>query len=250
MPLEQDDEATSFDPRPWGAQQRNLPRGNFTRLSGTLQETSIPQLPELMPLRAMPVGTIPPLPIPVAARAITPLGVPVVRPPMQPYFPVQPQHMPVQPPYMPAISFAPLAMPAFTAEIDSTLRVHRRPLTIRSFIAVPLGALVAILVIAVGYRTSTIRAHGGAVAAAAVQLAPIADAPHALVASVPVLAPLTPPPIAGVATFDAPVVIERTIPAEVTSPAKPTRVSRKHRPRKIVAVDASTPLGNLRPRRY
>jgi hypothetical protein len=232
MPLEHDDEATTFDPRPWGAQQRILPRSHFARMSGTLQETSIPQIPELIAKR-----TIPPLPVPVAARAITPLGVPVVA-------------APVQPPYMPAISFAPLQMPEFTVPIDSTLRVHRRPLTLRSFIAVPLGALVAILVIAIGYRASTIRPFGGAVAAAAVDIAPIAVAPHPGVVSVPVIAPIVPPPIEGVATFEAPVEVERTIPAGAKASAKPARAKRNHRPRKIVAVDTSTPLGNLRPRRY
>ena len=230
MRIEHDEEATSFDPRPWGAQQRVLPRSHFSaRMSGTLQETSIPQIPGLTPVR-----TIPPLPVPVAARAVTPLAVPVV-------------FAPVQPPYMPAISFAPLAMPAFTAPVDSTIRVHRSPLTLRSFIAVPIGALIAIVVIAVGYRASTVRSPSAAVAAASVQRASVVEAPM-LVASV-AIAPNTPDPIEGVATFDAPLAVERTIPADAK--AMPTKSSRrKHRPRKIVAVDSSTPLGNLRPRRY
>lgn len=218
MPIEHDEESTSFDPRPWGAQQRNLPRSNFTRV-------------------------IPPLPIPVAARAITPLGVPFVRPPVHSFVPA-----PIQPPYMPAISFAPLEMPAFNAPIDSTVRVHRQPLTLRSFVAVPLGALVAILVIAVGYRASTFNPTGS-VAASSIQIAQHVEAP-VLAPPVPAVAPMTPDPIEGVATFDAPVTSERTIPAEAKAPAPRKHVSRKHRPRKIVAVDSSTPLGNLRPRRY
>lgn len=238
MRIEHDDEETSFDARPWGAQQRILPRGNF----------------------APSIRAIPPLPVPIAARAFTPLsGVPV-----------PPTRMPAGTPSMAspivAISYmtpsvarrlptfvfstsVASGMPVFNAPIDSTLRVQRPALTLRSLIAVPIGALVAILLIAAGYRATSMSAPR---AFAAVQLAASAHLVTApAVSFTPREALITPSPIEGVASFDVRAVAPPTIPSDVPAPiVKRSGRNHSHRPRKIVAGDTSTPLGNLRPHRY
>jgi len=281
MPIEIDDESTQFDPRPWGAQQRLLPRGNFTaqRISGTLQETSIPQIPSLPSLPGMAARkqrmTTAPSNMPIAAPARMPVGTPGAMPVVPEVLahgsnvsplPIAPMHLAPEP--LPAMMFSPsiaATMPVFNTPVDSTLRVHRTQWTARSFIAVPLGALAAILLIVIGYRVSSVsmpRSPGKVTmpAAAALSAQPI---------TTPVLSPDTyvPPVAAGVATFEAPAAVEPTLaPAAIEEDAPPARkMSRKYvassspratttvgkkRPRKIVAVDSSTPLGNLRVKRY
>lgn len=286
MPIEIDDESTQFDPRPWGAQQRLLPRGNFTaqRISGTLQETSIPQIPSL-PALAMqaprkPRMTTAPANMPVAAPPRMPVGTPAVAMPIAPPpdvfahgsnvapLPIAPMHLAPEPMSMPPAAmpmmFSPTiaaTMPVFTAPVDSTYRVHRARWTARSFVAVPVGALAAILLIVIGYRVSSVNMPRGTgkvpMPAAALTAKPIAA---------PVLSPdaYVPPVAEGVATFEAPAAVEPTLaPAPIQAeiaPARSHKASRKSsratttagkkRPRKIVAVDASTPLGNLRVKRY
>jgi len=229
MPVEQDDEVTTFDPKPWGARQRLLPNARFTaRTSGPLQASSVaaivplPQPGPLSVLATYEVTMTPAAPVPVVAPTATVL--------------------------------AELPLTAYGAEIDSTMRVRRAPLTARSLIAVPLGAALAAIVIMVAMSRSS-----APMAAASVRMTP------SRVVEVPVLAPssaeLAATAIAGTqAGTETEIEIEiHTPPAPVVTPAvqasatKRTSTKRAHssrRPRKIVAVDASTPLGNLRPRRF
>jgi hypothetical protein len=120
------------------------------------------------------------------------------------------------------------------------MRVRRRPYTLRSLLAVPLGAIAALAVI--------LLVHGGGESSA--RAAGHVSLPVLAVESAPTIAPIPEP--APVATpVAAAVPFEPTVPV-VAKPAPAASSKRTHRarPRKIVAVDASTPLGNLRPRRW
>ncbi len=220
MPVEQDDEVTTFDPKPWGAMQRVLPNARFTaRTSGPLQASSVAaivplrQPSQLSLLAALPVTLTPVAPTPVVPTRVT---------------------------------LAELPLTAYGAEIDSTMRVRRQPLTTRSLIAVPLGAALAAIVILIAMAKPSAPAAAGSI-----RMNP------ARVVEVPMIAPSS-AKLASTAIAATQTGIETEIevaapPAPVVAPpAKRTSTKRAHskRPRKIIAVDASTPLGNLRPRRF
>jgi hypothetical protein len=216
MPVEQDDEVTTFDPKPWGAMQRVLPNGRFsagTRTSGPLQASSVAMITPL-PQRG-PLSMLSAFPV-----TITPVrGAPVAAP------------------------LADLPLTAYGAEIDSTMRVRRTPLTARSLIAVPLGAALAAIVILI----ATAGSNGSTPVAASIRM-------NAAPVELPVIAPISADVAAAAAVGVTQATIETEAPAAVVAtPAvtkRATKRARSSRPRKIVAVDASTPLGNLRPRRF
>jgi hypothetical protein len=264
MPVEKDDEATTFDPKPWGAMQRLLPNARFAvlRTSGPLQAG----VAAIEPLVRAPARRLPPIRRPQAAMT---MAIPVVPAP-RPLPGMPPSHTPMM-----AVSHAapmmtmamplpmsamPMPMPsmphAFSAEVDCTLRVRRRPLTARSMIAAPVGALFAALVIVIAMAAS---GRSGSAPAASIRMN-TSEQP-----ALPVLAPPPPPVAAAAAVAAAPetapeaelsdddFVILEDEPQAASSAEPNKRTSkrvRRGKPRKIVAVDASTPLGNLRPGRF
>jgi hypothetical protein len=141
---------------------------------------------------------------------------------------------------------------------DSTVAVRRRPLTARSLVAVPIGAVlsvVAILTIYLAQSSASAAPKAAAVAAPAAHVMKMtttieAPAPVAAPVVMPVAAPIT----AAASPAGEPVIVDATPAAEPTAVAAAERTesrrshsSRHKKPRRIVAVDASTPLGNLRP---
>ena len=132
-------------------------------------------------------------------------------------------------------------MPVFNAPIDSTFRVHRPAWTARSFVAVPLGALAAVLLIVIGYRVSS-----ASMPASSKRPMPAAAALSAQPITAPVLAPDTyvPPVADGIASFETPAAAEPTLaPAacDVRSPSA-RRISRN------VSVSASSVSATFRSR--
>jgi len=136
------------------------------------------------------------------------------------------------------------------------MRVRRKPLTRRSLIAAPGGALFAAILIVMLSAGS----RGGAKPAASVRM-------NTAQPALPVLdqQPVVPPSPVAAAAFVTPEVAayeptiddandaDETEIADAAPSAKPSkRVAKrhKHRPRKIIAGDTSTPLGNLRPGRF
>lgn len=255
MPVEHDDEATTFDPKPWGAMQRVMPSARFTagaladaaiaiRTSGPLQSSSVAAI---VPI-AGPRFPVPPLPSRMPAAT-----------PHAPLVTVTPathgSFAPSPPAARSTIPLAELPLTVFGADVDCTLRVRRRPLTARSLIAVPLGAVLAAIVIILGTSGSSSSPSVNVRTSIARHTAPMllpssADlAASNMTAGVDARLEAEPPP-ALIAASALP-----TISAHATAPVPaPKRVVSKRassgRPRKIIAVDASTPLGNLRPRRF
>lgn len=228
MPVEKDDEATTFDPKPWGAMQRILPSARFAKIrtSGPLQAASVATI---VPLPF----ALPALPVPVAQRPITAFNP----------APAYPQRVPLT-----------LAL-TIDSPLDTTMPVRRRPLTARSLIAAPIGAVFAAIIIVIAMAGTGKRGS----APASVRLQTV-DQP-----ALPVLAPLPAPPASELAAAvaaeaetdetqaepeaDFVILDDEPAPAASSSKRAGKRVRGK-RPRKIVAVDSSTPLGNLRPRRF
>lgn len=363
MPIERDDEATSFDARPWGGQQRLIPlanrfaRGTDAPPAPVPTPAPLPRKPRTQPARLAPTSvfvapaallaastnpadaetilqrpTQESLPVPRVAPHeisgelespvarisppvdITTEPVPVltycavvsapVEPSTMPMLTPVPQPMPQLPAAAPTVSLRaaqmpapvrhpivaisrkhpPKAIPAFSvkhgcslggyvvphlprvAEVfrhsDSTVAVRRRPLSARSLVAVPIGAVlsvVAILTIYLAQSSASAAPKTAAVAAPAaahvMKMTTTLEAPAP--AAAPVVMPVAAPIAAAPSPAGEPVIVEvpAAVPPATVAAAEPTksprraRSSRHKKPRHIVAVDASTPLGNLRPGR-
>ncbi len=257
--------------------------------------------PMTMPMLTPVPGTLPPAPstsLPtVAMRAVEvpqdihpaqPTAVPVVRYPalamqVAPALAVSPAVA------VSATKRAPRAIPAYSvkhgralagfvvphlprvAEVfrneDATIAVRRRPLTTRSILAIPVGAVIATVAILMVYLAQPAQATtAGPLGASAIASQPhvmkttIAEPPVVMhtvaVPAAPVAAPIAEAiaePIVELATPAVPAnTVTETTEARTDAPSTSHRRHRssKHRkPHRIVAVDASTPLGNLRPGR-
>lgn len=255
--------------------------------------------PMAMPMLTPVPGTLPPAPstslptvamraadVPTDLNPAQPTFAPVVR------YPAVAMHSPALA-VSPAVArssskHAPRAIPAYSvkhgralagfvvphlpriAEVfrneDATIAVRRRPLTTRSILAIPVGAVIATVAILMIYlaqpaQATTARPLGASAIASQphVMKTTIAEPPIVMhtvaVQAAPVAAAPTVEPIVELA---APVVEVIAAPAvdaiekteSRTSSHRRHRTHRKHRkPHRIVAVDASTPLGNLRPGR-
>lgn len=251
MPVEHDDEATAFDPNPWGAMQRVLPNARFTagavakaavaiRTSGPLQSSSVaaiaplsmPGLPSRMPAATPSAALVGVMPSSASPPAVVRATVPL----------------------------ADLPLTAFGADVDCTLPVRRALLTARSLLAVPLGAALAAIVILVALAgSSTSPAASASVRATSTRLAVPVLAPSSIdVAASGITAGEEArleagAPSALIAARALSSITEHAATPRTATPARKRVTSKRAshgRPRKIVAVDASTPLGNLRPGRF
>lgn len=134
---------------------------------------------------------------------------------------------------------------------DATIAVRRRPLTTRSILAIPVGAVLATVAILMIYLAQPAQAT----TARPVSAAAVASQPHVMkttIAEPPVVVhTVAPAPVAAVPMVEP--TVEVAAPAVPASPVIEKTKARRHRthskhrkPHRIVAVDASTPLGNLR----
>jgi hypothetical protein len=141
---------------------------------------------------------------------------------------------------------------------DATVAVRRRPLTARSLVAVPIGAVLSVVAILTIYLAQSSASAAPKAAAVAVPAAHVMKMTTTIEAPAPVAAPVvmpvTVPITAAPSPAGEPVIVDVTAAAEPTAVAATERTesrrahsSRHKKPRRIVAVDASTPLGNLRP---
>jgi hypothetical protein len=127
---------------------------------------------------------------------------------------------------------------------DSTIAVRRRPLTARSLVAIPIGAVLATVAILLVYLAQPAQATTKPSMGAA---ALVTEQPQVLKMTI-----AEPAPVAPVVTRVAePTVSADAITAMETvetrgSSSSRHRASKHKKPQRIVAVDASTPLGNLR----
>lgn len=274
--VEDDEEATAFESRPWGGQQRLIPLAHrFARPA----DAAAPEPVVVEPIRPrrevrrqrisreaprVAAGSIEPAPMlvlsapPVAATDVI----------TEPVAPIAPAYLEsVAPPAIAAYSvkhgcaYGPFMIPHLPkiaqvyTETDSTVAVRRKPLGMRAMIAAPVGAVLGVVAILIIYLAgpapSTKQVAGAALAVdsepAIVKMSIEAPAPAPALA----VAEEAPPADAIVET-EIEIETEPQIAAQPV--AKTKRSSRKvkrgsHRPRRIVAVDTSTPLGNLRPGR-
>lgn len=284
MSIEHDDEATAFESRPWGGQQRLIPLAHrFARPA----DAAAPEPVVVEPIRPrrqrvsseaprVAAGSIEPVPMLVlsASAVSTPDVV------TEPVAPIAPAYLDSIPPIAayntrvaPAVAaysvkhaqaYGPFIVPHLpkVAQVytDSTVAVRRKPLGARAMIAAPVGVVLGVVAILIIYLAGPApRTNQVAGAALAVDSEPtivkmsIEPAP----APAPALAVADEAPAAD-EIADAIVETEIELEPETQIAAKPVaktkRSSRKdkrgsHRPRRIVAVDTSTPLGNLRPGR-
>jgi hypothetical protein len=143
---------------------------------------------------------------------------------------------------------------------DSTVAVRRRPLTTRSFIAIPVGAVLAVVAILTIYLAQSPATAAPKAAAAAgdqphVMKVTTIEAPAPAAAPAPVTAPIeaAPSPAGEPVIVDVAAAEPTTVAAAEPSTVESTKSRRRARsgkgqkPHRIVAVDSSTPLGNLRP---
>lgn len=248
-PVEHDDESTSFDSRPWGAQQRLLPDQRFSRTSGPLQSGSVAAIPALV---KRPAHTIAKRLSRAPSQRIEFAPAPAAAPPMYRAAPAMSRAVAVPAMYQAAPAFYPVgpslvqaaraSASAFADYIDATLRVRRTPLTKRSLIAAPIGAVLAAIVIALVSLGSSSSPR-------------VAGSLHRMSAdetAVALVMPAAPMPTAAaiVEQRDAePVAEPVAAPAAKPAPKRAHKKKAHRKPRKIVA-DTSTPLGGLRVRRF
>ncbi len=212
-----DDEATVFEPNPWGARQRVIPRAGF-----------VPA-----PVRAK--GTPPPLPV-VASPVV---AAPIAAPPRWPTLRTIETIVPLP------VAFAPppvVAMPPRPRRQTFLLSRYGAPLYLA-------GVVMCLLVAYVAKPSS--RAHSAVPAAALTAVAQ----PEMVVTPIPVVeAPAPVVPVVEPVVEPEPEVVKpvkRTTP-RVQKVAKPAIASRttKRRAIKIDAADTASPLGRMRPHGY
>lgn len=287
MSIELDDEATAFESRPWGGQQRLIPLAH--RFARPVEAAAAPEPVVVAPLRPrrevsrrrvsseaprVVAGSIEPVPMVVLSSPAVPAPEVIT----EPVAPIAPAYLDaVAPPAVAAYSVKhgraygsfmvphlPKVAQVYT-ESDSTVAVRRKPLGTRALVAAPVGAVLGVVAILIIYLAgpapSTKQVAGAALAVDSeptvvkMSIEPAAAAPAP--APAPALAVAEEAPAAD-ELADAIVETEIELETETQIAAKPVaktkRSSRKvkrgsHRPRRIVAVDTSTPLGNLRPSR-
>jgi hypothetical protein len=247
------------------------------------ESTAVPSLTPgtlAAPSTSLPTVAMRAQEIPTDINPAQPAFIPVVRYPAVAMAPVS-LPMPVPAIAVSAARRAPRAVPAFSvkhgcalggfvvphlpkvAEVfrteDATMAVRRRPLTARSMVAIPVGAVLATVAILIIYLAHPAQATTAPSMAAAA----VSSEPHVMKVTLEAPAPVVAAP-APIVAAPAPVAVEPTVPAAVDSiaametaearveaPASHhrSRASKHRKPHRIVAVDASTPLGNLRPSR-
>lgn len=219
MSFEHDDEATVFDPAPWGAQPQWVSLPAMPRVSGPLQTSSIAPVPSLA--GAALVGV---------SLADTTLSISLAGP----------SH---------AGASLPVASTAI-ATMDRTVQsCAPAQLISKARVAAPIAALVAVLAIASGYVMRSSHKPAPLSGAAALSVEPSTPILR-LSAPVPAVEPVAAPAAetAALIEIEEDDVVERRALAAKPRPARKAKSSTK-RPRRIVAGDVSTPLGDLRPRK-
>ncbi|HTL37682.1 MAG TPA: hypothetical protein VL326_31340 [Kofleriaceae bacterium] len=256
------DENTTFEPMPLGARQRVVP-GNrfkavpskFTDLAAIEESSDKPLVTELLPalpptdhqfvterVRREPVADtldqavtnrVPRMPPPVDEHVIETARVPRLPPP-----PSSRSPRPPLPPHilrtnvrLTAQSITP--PPIVNPVVMPVLRQSRLARLLSRF-GLPIGGAMVVILLAL-YLALPGRAHG--LSAAANRIAPLGSGSGETPSE----------------TFQLTSSVDQP-PDEIDEQpeAKPVRTGKsvsKRRPRKILAVDASTPLGNLRPRK-
>jgi hypothetical protein len=260
------DEGEGFRSRPT---VESLP---MARVSLPIESSPLPSLTPVpgtipAPSTSLPTVAMKAVEIPTDVNPTQPAFIPVVRYPAV-ALPAAPLEMPAPAVAVSAAGRSPRAIAAYSvkhgcalsgfvvphlpkvAEVfrneDATIAVRRRPLTARSIVAIPVGAILATVAILIVYLAHPAQATTTASASAAaivsepqVMKMTIAAPPAAPVATVPVAEPTIP-----VAATTVEIAEAR---AEVPASRHRSHASSKHKkPHRIVAVDASTPLGNLR----
>jgi hypothetical protein len=229
---EEDDDVTVFEPTPWGAKQRVMPRMTFKAAVSkiiTLVPSLVRELPPPIPARpalAAPTFAAPAFAAPAFAApafAAPPLPAPAFAAPM----------------------FAAQSLPAHVVQTWPVKRV--RALQLKRILAAFSGAVLVLLGALIVQRvreTPPPRAHVGASLARSLTTDVKRERDDHAVVVQPVAISVTP--------------IEPTVPDAADAPtdeagqAQPIakKRSRLKKPRRIVAGDTSTPLGGLRPRAF
>jgi hypothetical protein len=230
-----DDDVTVFEPTPWGAKQRVMPRKTFKAAVSKII-TLVPSLVRPLP---PPIPTRPALAAP--ALSAPPLAAPAFAAPAfaAPAF--------AAPAFAPAFAVPAFAAPALPAHVVQTWPVMRvRALQLKRILAACSGALLVLLGVLIVQRvreTPPPRAHVGASLARSLTSDAKPQRDDRAVVVQPVAVSVTP--------------IEPTVPDAADAPIDEAaqvpiakKRSRLKKPRRIVAGDTSTPLGGLRPRAF
>jgi len=243
------EDATTFEPNPWGARQRIAPRRSFKAAVSRIV-TIVPDLVRQMPPpipRRVPAGTpSAPLPTARAAAGTPPAPVPTVdvaAPRAARSTPLPPPTPTVSALASASLAFAPphhaYAVPSLTSAVrplrPSQTWPYKRtsPLMTKRILAMASGAALALVIgviIALAMRPD-------ARAQARAQIG--ANLARGTIASDPIVVPMIATPIEPPAP---------TVTPTITEPAKPiVKKPRAKKPLQIIAGDPSTPLGDLRP---
>jgi hypothetical protein len=247
-----DDDVTVFEPAPWGAKQRVLPRRTFKAAISriiTLVPSLVRPIPPPIPTRRAPnriseIVAAEPVPA-LVARAITApvLAAPALAAPASAFVPPA-FAIPTLAEY--SARLGPLAIGS-RAHLVQTWPIKRvRALPLKRVAAGLLGAvlvLIAAVVVRAIQHTPPQRSHVGASLAISLTAEPqdvdlddaaAAPAPQTEITVTPI-EPLVEPTVAKVLHDDE------------TAPQPIAKKRTRKKPRRIVAGDTSTPLGNLRP---
>ncbi|HEY5924921.1 MAG TPA: hypothetical protein VIV11_24740 [Kofleriaceae bacterium] len=228
-----DDDFTVFEPNPWGARQRIVPRKGFKAAVSriiTLVPSLVRQLPPPIPAKRVHA----PPPALTRVPAFTPAQAPAcVRALPQPVFAA-----PALPTHVAALSALALA-PRISSPGAHTWRFKRvSPRKLLSALAGGVVAVIIALIVQAVHETPPARAHVGA--SLAEQLRETHRMPTLAPSEAAIAMTVTP-----IETAAVPTVPEGSLaPAKKPIAKKSTRVKK---PRRIVASDTSTPLGRLRP---
>jgi hypothetical protein len=247
----------------------------MARVSLPIESSALPSLTPIpgtipAPSTSLPTVAMKAAEIPTDVNPAQPAFIPVVRYPAV-ALPAAQLEMPVPAIAVSAAKRAPRAIAAYSvkhgcalsgfvvphlpkvAEVfrneDATIAIRRRPLTARSLVAIPVGAILSAVAIVIVYLANPAQATTVPTARAAATV----STPHVM--KMTINAPAAPAPVAAAPVAEPTVpVADTTVEiaearAEAPRAHHRSRSSSKHKkPKRIVAVDASTPLGNLRVR--